>query len=297
MHDGDVSGFSSRLFLLPEHNLGFFVCNNTSNSILRMELTDHLMSRYFKRPQEPPLKQTTADVPSVGKRLTGCYRTIRIGLDSFDKLSYTGAVWKITENTVNSLIEIEPGLFQFPKSKTKMTYREDDNGNIKYLHMDAKQMPITYEKLAWYENYLRFPLVWFGIFAVVFFWIGLIRPVFYRIRSRRKTIIGTSNLVKYTKLSATVISDIYLIFIVGFTPAFILSEEQIGFGIPWAISALLVLPLINLVLTAVFIIFFIRSWKYKYWDLKKRLYYVLMALLFIGFAFCLNYWNLLGFQY
>ena len=88
-----------------------------------------------------------------------------------------------------------------------------------------------------------------------------------------------------------------LIFIVGFTPAFLLSEEKIAFGVPLIIKALLVLPLVNLVLTVVFIILFIMSWKDKYWDLKKHLYYRLVMLLLIGFNFYLNYWNLIGFQY
>jgi hypothetical protein len=198
---------------------------------------------------------------------------------------------------VSSWIEIEPGLFQFPKSNTRVAFREDAQGNIEYLFFDAQQMPITYEKLPWYENWLRFPQVWFSMFAIIFLWIGIIRPVFNKFRAKRKPPIKTTRLVRYTKLSATIISAIYLIFIAGFTPAFLLSEDQIVFGVPWVIKVLLVLPIINLVLTAVFIIFFIMTRKNEYWDFKKRLCYWAVMLLFIGFALHLNYWNLLGFQY
>jgi len=297
MHDGDVSGFSSRLFLFPEHDLGFFVCDNAGNSILRMELTDHLMSRYFKKPESPQLMETATDNKSIDKRLAGSYRSTRIGLDSFDKLSYTGAVWEVTEDTVTSWIEIEPGLFQIPGSSIRIAFRKDEKGNVEYLHMDAQQMPITYEKLAWHENYLRFPLIWFGLFAICFLWIGVVKPIVKRIRARRKDTIKTSRPVRITESLGVIISDIYLVFILGFTPAFMMSEEQIGFGVPWVIKALLVLPILNLVLTAIFIILFIKSWKDKYWDFKRRLSYILMALLFIGIIFYLSYWNLLGFQY
>jgi CubicO group peptidase (beta-lactamase class C family) len=297
MHDGDVSGFSSRLFLLPEHALGFFVCNNTGNSILRMELTDHLMSRYFTRPESPRLKETAKDNKSFDKRLAGSYRSTRIGLDSFDKLSYTGAVWDVTEETVKSWVEVEPGLFHIPSTSLRIAFGEDERSHIKYLYMDAQQMPISYEKLAWHENYLRFPMIWFSFFAVCFLWIGAARPTVTRIRARRKLSVEKSRQVKLTKSLAVIISDVYLVFILGFTPAFMMNEEQIGFGVPWMIKALLVLPILNLVLTAVFIILFIKSWKDKYWDFKKHLYYVLIILLFIGVVFYLNYWNLLGFQY
>jgi hypothetical protein len=297
LHDGDVSGFSSRLLLLPEHNFGFFVCNNTGNALLRVQLTDHLLSRTFSRQEESPPSEPSTDIQSLGKRLAGSYRTIRLGLDTFDKLSYTGAVLNITEETVSSWIEIEPGLFQFPESNTRVAFREDAQGNIQYLFFDAQQMPITYEKLPWYENWLRFPEMWFGMFAIIFLWIGVIRPVFNKFRAKRKPPAETTHLVRYTKLSTTIISAIYLIFIVGFTPAFILSEDEIVFGAPWVIKALLVLPIINLVLTAVFVIFFMMTWKNEYWDLKKRFHYWAVMLLFIGFALHLNYWNLLGFQY
>lgn len=297
LHDGDVSGFSSRLFLLPDRNLGFFVCNNTGNSRLRMELTDHLLSHYFHTAEKIFPAETVAGTKTEAKRLAGSYRTLRLGLDSFDKLSYSGAVLKITEKTVSSWIEVKPRLFQVPKSKTRIAFREDQKGNIQYLFFDAQQMPIAYEKLAWYENYLRFPHVWFGVFAIAFLCIGIIRPVFNRIRARRKPLIKTSRLVRYTQSSVAIISGIYFIFIAGFTPAFLLSEEKIAFGVPRLISALLVLPVMNLVLTAAFIILFIMTWKDKYWDLKKRMYYTLVALIFIGFALYINYWNLLGFQY
>lgn len=297
MHDGDVSGFSSRLFLLPEHDLGFFVCDNVGRSIFRMELTDYLMSRYFKKPESLQLKKTAKDNKSFDKHMAGSYRSTRIGLDSFDKLSYTGAVWEVSEDTVNSWIEIEPGLFQIPDSSIRIAFRKDEKGNVKYLHMDAQQMPISYEKLAWYENYLRFTLIWFSLFAICFLWIGVVRPIVKRIRARRKDTMKTSRPVRLAESLGAIISDIYLVFILGFTPAFMMNEEQIGFGVPWVIKALLVLPILNLVLTAVFIILFIKSWKDKYWDFKRRLSYILMILLFIGVIFYLNYWNLLGFQY
>jgi CubicO group peptidase (beta-lactamase class C family) len=297
MHDGDVSGFSSRLFLLPEHNLGFFVCNNSGNSILRMQLTDHLMSRYFGRPEQPPVKEATKDSQSPDRRLAGSYRSLRFGLDSFDKLSYSGAVMLITERTAGICIELEPGLFQVPKTSTRIAVREDEKGDIKYLFLDAQQMPITYEKLAWYENFLRFPHVWFSAFGVVFIWIGIVRPIYSRIRARRKPSVETPRLVGYTQSSAALTSVIHSIFLAGFTPAFLLGEDQLAFGVPWVIRVLLVLPVINLGLTAAFIIFVILSWKDPYWDWKKHLYYSLVILLFVGFNLYLDYWNLLGFKY
>jgi len=106
-----------------------------------------------------------------------------------------------------------------------------------------------------------------------------------------------SHKIRLIKSLAVIISDVYLVFILGFTPAFMMSEEQIGFGVPWVIKSLLVLPIISLVLTAAFIVLFVKSWKDKHRDFKRRLSYILMILLFIGIIFYLNYWNLLGLQY
>jgi len=297
LHDGDVAGFSSRLFLLPKYNLGFFVCDNAGKSNLRMEITDSLMSRYFSRQEMSPQNKDGSKMQAYAKQLSGVYRPNRIGLDALNKLSYTGAVLKITENFINSLIEVEPGLFQMHQSSTRLTFREDEKGNVKYLFFDDQQMPISYEKLKWYENYLRFPRIWFGFFSVCFLWIGIIRPILIRFWAKIDPSIETSTLIRITKLSALVISIIYLIFILGFAPAYIVNEEQLAFGVPVVISALLFLPIINLVLTAIFVILIIITWKNIYWNFKKRLCYSAITLFFIGFVFYINYWNLLGFHY
>jgi hypothetical protein len=71
--------------------------------------------------------------------------------------------------------------------------------------MDAQQMPISYEKLAWYENFLRFSMIGFGLFAICFLWIGIVRPISNQIRNKRKSSVQVSRQVRLAKSLAVVI--------------------------------------------------------------------------------------------
>ena len=104
LHDGDVTGFASRLFLIPDQNIGFFVCNNTSNSIMRMQLTDSLMRHFF--PKVENTEKSTIENKSTQNigRLAGKYRNTRIGLDCFDKFEAASAVMSLSEKDINSCL-------------------------------------------------------------------------------------------------------------------------------------------------------------------------------------------------
>jgi CubicO group peptidase (beta-lactamase class C family) len=148
LHDGDVTGFASRLFLIPDQNIGFFVCNNTSNSILRMQLTDSLMRHFFSKVENTEKRTIENKSTQNFGRLAGNYRNTRIGLDYFDKFEAASGVMSLSEDNINSWIEIEPLLYKIPNSNIQLLFRENDKGEITNLFMDAQQMPISYERVA-----------------------------------------------------------------------------------------------------------------------------------------------------
>lgn len=294
-HDGDIAGFSSRLFLLPDLNLGIFVCNNGDNSRFRMQITDQFLSHYY-----PAQKQASPSSPSPGfktraKRLAGSYRSLRLGLDSIDKLATTGALLNIKDRHVNSWIEVEPLFFQASKSETRFAFREDSEGNITHLFIDAQQMPMSLEKIAWYDTPI---FMWISIGFILFVFLSacVIWIIRHRIRHRRKQ-SAESRSARRARLLMILIVTLNLIFFIGFTPSMFLLEDELVYGVPLVITALLIIPIITSVLTVGLPVFSFLAWKRKYWSFIERLHYSLIAFTCMGFILWLHHWNLLGFRY
>jgi CubicO group peptidase (beta-lactamase class C family) len=295
-HDGDIAGFSSRLFLLPDLNLGIFVCNNGDNSRFRMQLTDQFLSHYYPTQEQTSPSQPSTDFKLRGKRLTGSYRSLRLGLDSIDKLASMGDLINIKDSYVNSWIEIGPLLFQVTKSETRLAFREDSEGNITHLFFDAQQMPVSLEKLAWYDTptflWISSGFILFVFLSAYAFW-----PIMHRIRRRRKQSAESNRSARRARILAILTVTLNLIFILGFTPSMFLLEDELVYGVPLVITALLIIPIITSVLTVGLPVFSVLAWKHKYWSFVERLHYSLIAFTCMGFILWLHHWNLLGFRY
>jgi hypothetical protein len=51
------------------------------------------------------------------------------------------------------------------------------------------------------------------------------------------------------------------------------------------------------VLTFGALIYTVLAWMNRYWDVSFRVYYTLVTVAAVAFAWFLNYWNLLGWRY
>jgi CubicO group peptidase (beta-lactamase class C family) len=295
LHDGDVTGFASRLFLIPDQSIGFFVCNNTSNSILRMELTDSLMRHFF--PNVENTKKSIVENKSTQnvKRLAGNYRNTRIGLDYFDKFEAASAVMPFSEKDLNRWIELEPLVYKSPNSNTRLVFRENDEGEITNLFIDAQQMPISYDRVEWYDTsaFLWIPYISIFLVFLVTMIIWLVkRCKKHRIKQVEQTISGTR-----ARLLAYSLVVLNLAFILSFTPSVIIFSDELGFGIPILIKILLIVPIISALSTIGLPIFSVIAWKQKVWSFADRLHYSIITITCIMFVIWLYHWNWLGFIY
>jgi hypothetical protein len=295
-HDGDVTGFSSRLFLLPEHRLGFFICNNSGNPILRMEITEQILNHYYPYLGDSVQSRAASAGATHNRHLAGNYRTTRLGLESFDKLEYLSALFQLKDKTLNYFIERESLLFQLPKSNTRIAFRED-KGTITHMFIDDQQMPETYEKLNWYESSVTIQFVMVGFFTAVFLFTGIIWPIVKKIRDKKKSLPEQTNFIRYATILVKWISRISLIFIIGFIVSYLLLQDDFAYGVPWIITLFLSIPMITCTLITCLVVFSITLWIRNFKNIKGCIFYTLFTLTCIGYLFYLNYWNLLGFHY
>jgi len=293
LHDGDVTGFASRLFLIPDINIGFFVCNNNSNSILRMQLTDSLMKHFFSKAENTEKSAFNNKSTQNVKKFAGNYRYTPIGLDYFDKFEAPHSSWSVSKNFINSLIELEPLMYIIPNSNTRIVFREDEEGEISNLFLDAQQMPLSYERVEWYDT-----LAFFYIPLISILLIFLATLIIWLVKRHKKHKIEQDIQTVFTlraRSLAHYLVVLNLLFLLCFTPAVVFLNDKFVFGIPILIKILLIVPIISSVLVVGLLVFTVIVWKRKVWNFADRLHYSIITATCIGFVIWLYHWNWLGF--
>lgn len=135
---GDLPGYSSWMYLLPEQNIGIFIAyNKTEND----DMTDArelffkaFMNHYFPAAGQP------ADYPSEAeqlKRFEGLYRDLRVGY--VVTRVYVGDDGQLTaENLLGrqKLRQIDPLLF-LDEEGAPVAFKEGESGEIRYMYSRA----------------------------------------------------------------------------------------------------------------------------------------------------------------
>jgi CubicO group peptidase (beta-lactamase class C family) len=303
-HDGDLSGFSSRMILMPDQNLGFFVCYNGGPSGFRMQLTTAFLNRYYPDNDQATSPQPTADFGNRAELFAGSYRSVRQDINSLDKLrsitaliniaaNHKGIIWT---NTQSQWVEIEPLLFQYAEGKSRMAFREDSKGKITHLFLDLQQMPIAYERVAWYDMPA---LTWssLGFFGFVFLSSFATWPIMHRRRGSSKDKDASKSSYRLPRLLAIFTVILNSVFILIFSLFMIWFADMLEYGVPFVIKALLVIPIITSIFTAALLLFALLAWVRGYWNLAERSHYTLVTLTCTALVFWCYNWNLLGFHY
>lgn len=129
---GDILGFSSFMWLLPEHNIGSFVSVNTNNASLREELYRDFMQQFL-----PDVSKTKAPLDTRVEELQpfeGSYMDLR--LESWkSNMKATGNGMLTMEDTLLGTIEFtQVGPMTFVDAAgTELVFKLDESGEPQYF--------------------------------------------------------------------------------------------------------------------------------------------------------------------
>jgi len=187
LREGTGVGVNSRIFLVPEHNFGFFVAHNSKGEELSAELTSAILE-YFFPASDPPATPTVASVPLY--RFTGQYRYVQYSRHTMGKvgslLAGRVAVKSEADNALlvtplgmgdpyggfeetSRWLPVEPLLFQREDGKAYMAFGVDGQGRITHLFSGAGYHG-SFERLVWYQTpifHLCLALLLLVVFAVI----------------------------------------------------------------------------------------------------------------------------------
>jgi CubicO group peptidase (beta-lactamase class C family) len=310
---GDIMGFSSMLFLLPEQQSGFFLAFNATVGVSqgfadpREELPSLFLDRYFPVAEVSPLAHPSGEA----RQLAGKYRWTRYAHTTIDKALAPLSIlqWRVTANKDGTLTlaypslmggrtsrwaEVEPLLFRNLEGDGYLTIGQDEKGRITHLYVTTLEEGVL-EKVAWYETEaIQLILIGFLLLAFLSVLVWPARALIRRLRGQRGQ---ASRLSMWSRVLAGVLGGLNLIFLLGLGAGIAYSMKTMAPEIPAYFPALLVVPLLTAALAPAVLVLAVLAWRTHTWSLGGRLHYSLVALagwLFLWFA---SYWNLLGFRF
>jgi CubicO group peptidase (beta-lactamase class C family) len=308
LHNGRLNGYTSKLVLLPDQNLGLIVTCNNNPTPLNDELIDEFLARYYPvKDKSTPPSQRSSSSQQLIQKLSGTYRYNRYPHHTLEKLAAVfGEAPEVPviagkDGTLsiyapeNKAVEVEPLLFRTLYSDTSMTFRQDKRGRITYMFLGDSAFGAL-EKLAWYETKdFQVKLVVFC--TLVFFSTCIVGSIGWLIRRTRKSSVKTSKIARLAQFFGVLVSALNLIFLIGLGWVVLNTDFwEFFFGVPPVARVLLLIPPLTTGLTLGLLVFTVLAWKNQYCSAIKRLQYSLITLAALGFVSFLNYWNLLGFQ-
>lgn len=307
VRDGSGVGIRSQIFLLPEHNLGYFYVQNTRGDEMAEDFSDAFIDQFFPDPDKEITPEESVDLDSLA-RYEGIYRpsqTAEHTLVKMEALAMGDLEIKADQNgelivtvlgeqdiyggfpKVSRWVETEPLLFRRIDKERYMAFQENEEGEIINL-ASASGYHGAFVKIPWYESsqvqtYLLIAYIAVFLAAII---------------------INTIKFIKGERNPLQISGFISLLFIIGlFGAVYTLFLHRIAgfpafaFGVSLAAQIMLTSLLVASVLSIGFLIVLIGSWLIGKIETSGKVLYSIVMLSFIGAVYWLNYWNLLGYNY
>ncbi|MBW7885282.1 MAG: serine hydrolase, partial [Caldilineaceae bacterium] len=291
MHGGDLPGFSSLVYLLPEEKLGIFVSFNTSLTGLggvrepREALVSQFLDRFYPAPAG---NETTypAQIVDLG-HYAGKYRINRYTHNTIGKILPPSPLLQFTvTDSGNGTLTVtpplglaapsqwaymEPLLFYEIGGDGRMAFRADAGGQITHQFLVFLGTPLANEKLAWYETD-TFTLLLLGVPALLFL-SSLFWPLAALVRRLRKKTTDVPRLARQARRLALTVSLLDLLFILALLAAIVVAMSDPFAAFPAWFVALLVIPIATAVLAIGLLVYMVQAWREGYWSVAVRIHY------------------------
>lgn len=301
-HKGIYDEFYSYLILLPEHELGVFVSYNSYGGIqARFELMKIFLDRYFPV-EQLPVSEPPQDFKQRAGRYTGFYIYPSCNATTLDKTEILTESFRViatkegtlqigTGDGASQWVEVAPLVFRDVLDEEIFVCQANEKHKITHMFFDHDPY-YAFLKLPWYKSPL-FHWCILGACTILFFSTILILPVGFLVK-RKKGMPGTLTyrLVRWLIWGISVLNVLFVIWMY-----FLLSSDEMFYGIPSIINILLVIPLLTIIVIVAFFIIVILTWKKRFWSVFNRIHYILLTVSILVYIWWLSYWNLLGYQF
>jgi CubicO group peptidase (beta-lactamase class C family) len=306
-HSGQIQGFSGELLLIPEKNIGVFMCVNAES--IPDNKSQTFMGLFINKlwlkvmPEILAKKEPPKVIPQIGSAaeplatISGKYRYTRYPQKTLDKLAvfvgFAPEVNIVSKGDTLEIVEWNDKLIPISDltfySTTYHTYRgfgRNSKGEIDYFFPVGTY---AYHRLSWYEP-MNFQMYWIAMTVLILLSaiiVGVIRKLFVRHKK--------SSLLKKIIFPAAILIILFL----SLTTYVLINTDpqEFFYGIPVLLKITLVLPFLFLPLELYAVWLLIKAWRLKELGTFDLIYQSIIVIAVLAFIPWLMYWNLIGFNY
>ncbi len=311
-HAGDLAGFSAQLVLIPEAKTGWFLAYNLNpETKLREDFTRAFLNRWF--PDVPGQLPHFEDAKERAAGVSGSYRMTRYARETWEKI--LGAFFILTVKdhddgtiTVRVPMDLFPPMVlqlqEISRSPAGLLYRET-SGSARLFFPDPREsagndgralamgmfvVPMTFERLSWWEGPVvqGFLSLVSQLTFLVFFLATTGRLLIRKIR--RAPSLPEVDRALYGMAAA------HLVFLGAFGGLLAYYQTSLLFDVRLALYPVLLLPSAGVFMTAVALVFLVRSLHGREGGRSARIVRIWTAGTGCLFLWFLHASNLLGFR-
>ncbi|MBH5319826.1 serine hydrolase [Paenibacillus sp. GSMTC-2017] len=143
---GDLPGFHSNLWLLPDQNTGMFIAFNSDKGNLRIPFIEQFMNRYFPDTGNKPTFITPAPTKGQLLRFEGQYNHLRNPARNFSITATEGSLIVEDSSGTHILRQASDMLF-YDEEGNGVGFKVDGNGDISYFSNNKTG--------SWYKKMLK----------------------------------------------------------------------------------------------------------------------------------------------
>jgi CubicO group peptidase (beta-lactamase class C family) len=320
MHDGGYTGVGSRLCLIPEIGVGFFVACNIMDGALLDLVSRELLDRFIPEPPDDTTRYPLTVLPPYDRDIAGfagTYRHTRYSHTTFEKVGVlvgmTGPEMTIGRDdggmilmntfsgTPRRMVQIQPGLFRSIDDRYFCAFRRDESGSVTHLFTNGTT---AFEKIAWYET-VTFQRSLCGLCLLVFVAVSVALPI---LRKRRKTAVRSGLDVDPVRWFSEKTASMFLYYVLGLgiVMGLVIPKEELelGFahGMHWTAYAVQTIALLAILFLAglgglLFWKFVGRSDTAPGQRVRSAGLGLVTAVAGTCFVWFLWYWNMVGYQF
>jgi len=329
LRDGDGVGTRSRMVLLPDQDMGFFISYNSGESSLRLDIVNEIIDRYF------PSENSSAPIPMDGYEdradmFVGTYRPLQADVTTFGKSMYffsQSVEVAATDEGYLSITptgmggeqssvmggfegtslweEVEPLYFERVVGYGQLSFVQDEAGKVVQM-ISGQGYHSTFAKLPWYESQ-SFQIVLIELCAVLivsmFLSTFVTAPLGALIWKIRKQAPEENNswVAVLALIWSALTSGMLGLFL--FRAIGVLYAIDTVAGMPnfvWGANGEIISALNSIYLPVLLSfplpIFVGLAWGNQWWKVSSRVHYTLVTLAVMAVIWWAHYWNLLGFH-
>ncbi|NUM52328.1 MAG: beta-lactamase family protein [Candidatus Hydrogenedentes bacterium] len=302
-HGGDLNGFASRIFLLPDDGVGIFTSCNVDDDALRGAIVGQFMDRYFAEPDKTDPAADLDLAQRIKDRCAGSYRSNRFARHSIEKLQTLVAQTRVTVDDKGNVsvagssgdpkryAATHPDVITDVRTGNAAVFRLGNDGNATHLLTGEGAL----ERLEWYEEQ-RWQYLFIGAMLLISASAVVCWPAAYIWRRRRTNAARRAPACYRVTAWALAALALFLLVVLGQT-LLTLDQWEFTYGMPERIIYLLFLPPVLSLGAALLAVNVLAIWWRGYWSGWVRLHYTLVAVACAGLVPFFLYWNLLGFNW